>query len=162
MQSTNTQESNSLHARSTDPITSHMAARYAEDNREQNEEKVLAILNTCRHGLTAREISEFLEIDYVTISPLLRPMARKGLIHEAGIKQNHSSGHKALLWKAGKSAGWLPGHSLPAMPRKQERDFRWFTADEILEMNRKGGREAEKFAQLLNAEIAKRFVDGKR
>jgi hypothetical protein len=45
------------------------------------------------------------------------------------------------------------------MPRKQERDFRWFTADEILEMNRKGGREAEKFVQMLNAEIAARFVD---
>jgi hypothetical protein len=161
MHSYDTEQSNSLHARSTDPITSQMSAREAESNREQNEEKVLALLNTCRHGLTAREISEFLEIDYVTISPLLRPMARKGLIHEGGLKQNHSTGHKALLWKAGKSAGWLPGHSMPAMPRKQEKDYQWFTTDEILQMNRKGGREAEKFVQLLNAEIAARFLDGR-
>jgi len=159
MHSYDTEQSNSLHARSTDPITSHMSAREAESNREQNEEKVLALLNTCRHGLTAREISEFLEIDYVTISPLLRPMSRKGLIHEGGLKQNHATGHKALLWKAGPSAGWLPGHSLPAMPRKQERDFQWFTADEILDMNKRASRHVDDFARLLNAEIAKRFVD---
>ena len=126
-------------------------------NREQNEEKVLALLNSCRNGLTAREISEFLEIDYVTISPLLRPMARKGLIHEAGMKENGATGHKALLWKAGPSAGWLPGRSMPAMPRKQERDFRWFTGEEILDLNKRASRHVDDFARLLNAEIAERL-----
>ena len=159
MHSFDTEDSNSLHARSTDPITAQMAARSAESNRALNEEKVLEILRSCRHGLTARELSEFLEMDYVTVSPLLRPMARRGLIHEAGMKENDATGKKALVWKHGPSAGWVPGHSMPAMPRKQERDFRWFTADEILEMNRKGGREAEKFVQMLNSEIASRFVD---
>ena len=54
-------------------------------------------------------------MDYVTVSPLLRPMSRKGLIREAGMKQNHSTGHKALVWKAGPSAD-RNGHPLPANP----------------------------------------------
>jgi len=150
-----------LHARSTDPITAHFSAREAESNRALNESKVLEILQSCRHGLTAREISEFLEIDYVTISPLLRPMARRGLIHEAGIKENGATGHKALVWKAGPSADWLPGHSMPAKPRNQERDYEWFTEEDILALNKKGSRYADEFTRLLNAEIAKRFVERK-
>jgi hypothetical protein len=87
---------------------------------------------------TAREISELLEIDYVTISPLLRPMARRGLIHEAGMKLNNSTGHKALMWKVGPAAGWTPGNSLPARATGPQERHRWFTADEILDMKSQG------------------------
>jgi len=159
MHSFDTEDSNSLHARSTDPITAQMAAHSAENNRALNEEKVLEILHSFKKGLTARELSEFLEMDYVTVSPLLRPMARRGLIHEAGMKENGATGKKALVWKAGPSADWLPGRSMPAMPRRQEKDYQWFTADEILAMNKAAGRDAEKFVQVLNAEIATRFLD---
>jgi hypothetical protein len=147
-----------MNYRSTDPITSQLSALQAESNRALNEEKVLEILRSCPHGLTARELSEFLEMDYVTVSPLLRPMARRGLIHEAGMKQNNATGHKALVWKVGPPADWN-GHPLPAKSRNQERDYKWFTEDEILDMNKRAGRHADDFTRLLNAEIAKRFVE---
>ena len=69
-----------LHARNTDPLASRLSALQAESPRGENEAKVLEILKTV-DGLTARELSEVLEIEYVTVSPLLRPMARRGLIH---------------------------------------------------------------------------------
>jgi len=48
MHSFDTEDYNSLHARSADPITAQMAARSAESNRTLNEEKVLEILRSCR------------------------------------------------------------------------------------------------------------------
>lgn len=93
----------------------------------------------------------------MTVSPLLRPMARKGLIHEAGMKENHATGHKALVWKAGPSAEWVSGRSMPAKPRNQERDYQWFTGEEILDLNKRASRHVEDFARLLNGEIARRF-----
>lgn len=92
------------------------------------------------------------------LAKLFAAAARKGLIHEGGMKENGATGHKALLWKHGPSAGWLPGRSMPALPREQKRDFRWFTGEEILEMNRRAERFSDRFTQLLNAEIARRLA----
>jgi hypothetical protein len=159
---TDTQDSNSgLHARNTDPITSKLSALEAESNRAFNESKVLEILGTTQ-GMTSREIAETLEIDYVTISPLMRPMARRGLVHECGTRCNPGTGHKAILWAVGPSQQWVAGRSMDATETGPHETLRWFTEPEILALVTRakvanGGWRL--FVSLLNGEIAERFVD---
>lgn len=83
-----------MNARTTDPVTSHIAG--AQLSRAGIEEAILDIL--LGGSLTSHEISTLTGVPYVTISPRLRPLERRGKIHEAGTRRNRESGKAAIVW----------------------------------------------------------------
>lgn len=91
----------SRHARSTDPETSHIAAAMSAPNAASLQARYLAELRAVgNHGLTSRELSERTGIDRVTVSPELRPMARKGLVLDSGRKRLGPNGYPSIVWVA--------------------------------------------------------------
>lgn len=71
------------HARSTDPHTSHMAARKVDTNRLETQ--VLATLKL--HGpMTTHEISDKSGIGLWSLSPRMKPLEAKGCVERKGTK----------------------------------------------------------------------------
>jgi hypothetical protein len=148
-----------MNSRATDPITSKLASLEAEDHREANEQKVLEILSRCLGGLTAYELSEALNAAYVSISPLLRPMCKRGLIHEGGTRRNSHSGARAIVWLPGPSPDYIPGHSLPTRQTGPRKDIRQFTPDDIEQLNTEAKKDLVRFTELLNYAIRLRMKE---
>lgn len=86
------------HARATDPETSHAAAASVEPT--ELELLVLAALGVRPRGCTSSELSDFLGIERVSVSPRLAPLARKGLIEASGERRRGPSGRSQIVWKA--------------------------------------------------------------
>ena len=83
-------------ARKTDPITSHEAA--ATVNTSPLEQQIIDWLDS--HGpQTQKEISLGTGIPEISCSPVLRPMARDGVIYNPTEKRiNPGTGKRALAW----------------------------------------------------------------
>lgn len=79
-------------ARATDPATSHDAARSVDTSAL--EALVLDTLRDHPAGLTTKEMARVTGEDRVTLSPRLRPLARKGLVREAGKRG------RSIVWEA--------------------------------------------------------------
>lgn len=78
-------------ARATDPETSHEAA--ASVDTSELEALVLDTLRRHPDGLTTKEMARVTGEDRVTLSPRCRPLARKGLIVEAGKRDG------SIVWR---------------------------------------------------------------
>jgi hypothetical protein len=75
------------YARTSDPDTSHDAARAVDASRL--EQVVLGTLKT--YGpLTARGVAHLSLVDLQSITPRFAPLARKGLIRRTGVKRGRS------------------------------------------------------------------------
>jgi len=87
------------YARRSDPETSHEAAESIRPT--ELEADVLSVLKgTGDNGATSHELAAIMHLDLVTVSPRLRPLARKGLIIETAERREGPSGRKSIVWKA--------------------------------------------------------------
>jgi hypothetical protein len=86
-------------ARTTDPGTSHEAAAAIVDKIPELERVVRDALRAVPEGMTITETADWLQMDRWSVSPRFRPLARKGLIYEAGHKIA-PTGRKQIVWKA--------------------------------------------------------------
>lgn len=86
-------------ARRSDPVTSVEAAKSV---RLSNlETKVLAALRSCRDaGATLDELMELTGLEKVTVSPRLRPLARKGFVVETSGRRTGGCGRPQTIWVA--------------------------------------------------------------
>ncbi len=75
-------------ARSTDPQSSHDAARSVDTSTL--EALVLDVLAAYPAGLTSKELARITGEDRVTLSPRLRPLVRKGLARETNTRRGRS------------------------------------------------------------------------
>lgn len=82
-------------ARSSDPITSHDAARHVDTNALEH-----LVLAELRNGPgTTEDLARRLNRSLVTVSPRLKPLEAKGLVRRAGRARNQS-GSLATVWEA--------------------------------------------------------------
>jgi len=84
-------------ARKTDPETSHEAA--ASVKVPPLERKILSAI-TALGDATSLEVSDYLGIPRVTISPRFKPMGRKGLIRRTGETRFSDTGRRSEVWEA--------------------------------------------------------------
>lgn len=84
-------------ARRSDPTTSHEAA--ATVPISDLEAICLTAIRRDSVGLTSEELAAVTRLSLVTVSPRLRPMAKKGLIYDGG-KRKNLSGRMAIVWCA--------------------------------------------------------------
>jgi Winged helix DNA-binding domain len=87
-------------ARAADPETSHAAAKSVPVTNL--EAQIIYWLRTHREGATTHELSDFLNLPLVTVSPRMRPMARKGLVVDSGERRAWNGSGKSIVWKAAK------------------------------------------------------------
>lgn len=83
-------------ARFTDPVTSHEAAE-SVDTKSVNH-KICAALTAHPDGGTTEEITEWTGLRLVTVSPMMKPMEKIGLVFRAGVRKN-KSGRRAIIWR---------------------------------------------------------------
>jgi hypothetical protein len=101
-----------LQARKTDPHTSHEAAELANESAQSVSEIILAALHKVwPDGLTSKEIAEETGENYVSVSPMLKPMEKRRLVCRQTVgttakgkpsyrtRQNRK-GSKAAIWYA--------------------------------------------------------------
>jgi predicted transcriptional regulator len=93
-------------ARHTDPSTSHDAAESV--NVTALEQIVLNALKQHHEGATTEQLSDWLALSLVTISPRIRPLVRKGLVIDSGFKRCNASGRKSIVWRVASHQMRLP------------------------------------------------------
>lgn len=142
MHSTNTEQSN-FGARATDPITSKMARKSETlearilgaliSNGPMTCWELVKCLNEMRESYTHDRQPREITID--SVSTCMRPMCRRGEVHEAGTKENtvRDTGNQVIVWAAGPSPDWQPGRSLPAARTREPRrpSIQMFMPDEV-------------------------------
>lgn len=89
------------HARNTDPDTSKSAAADVTGQVANQVEKiVLAALRANPDGLTNHGIVQVTGLPWNTTSPRLRPLVRKKLICDSGLRRSgEGSNKKCIVWK---------------------------------------------------------------
>lgn len=87
-------------ARSSDPGTSHAAARGVADSLPRLQQLVLDALKRCgKRGATSYELADMLRIDRVTISPRLKPLAEAGYVIASTERRLGPTGRPGIVWK---------------------------------------------------------------
>lgn len=89
--------SGDAYARNGDPETSHEAAASTDATRLESL-AYRTLFEAGVEGLTAEQLSRILNIEKNTISPRLRPLARKGLIIDSGRRRKNETGKRAIVW----------------------------------------------------------------
>ncbi len=84
------------HARGNDPETSHEAAASIAVSPLRK-----VILSALRKsgGATTLELVALTGVPHVTISPQLRPMARRKMVIDTGEKRVGETGRRSIVWK---------------------------------------------------------------
>lgn len=86
-------------ARSTDPSTSFEAA--ASVNVTELERVILDKLKRYKlPGATAYELADALGLSWVSVSPRMRPLAKKHLVVDTGFRARGASGRHHIIWRA--------------------------------------------------------------
>lgn len=86
-------------ARNSDPSTSFEAA--ASVDVTKLERVILDKLKTCKlPGATAYELSAWLGLSLVSVSPRMRPLAKKHLVADTGFRVKGASGRNQIIWRA--------------------------------------------------------------
>lgn len=135
--------------RNTDPITSRLADLQLDTRAIQ----ARVIFHLTQYGpKTSRELSEELGIEYVTVSPQLRPLCRDGVVHEEGLKRN-TTGRFAVAWAIGGTPGGMP--ALATGPQDHLHFQRFNTWDELHSLFQRSGQAG--FVDALNEEIVRRL-----
>src|SRR6476660_8381999 len=109
--------------RSTDPITSKIARK--SDTLEARILSVLLTVGPCTSWELVTHLNEQRdsytrdreprEVTIDSVSTCMRPMCRRGEVHEEGMKENmvRNTGNKVIIWAYGPSPDWQPGRSMP-------------------------------------------------
>lgn len=155
--------------RSTDPITSKMArksqtleARILGILVSQGPKycwELVKILNEQRESYTHGDKAPR-EVTIDSVSTCMRPMCRRGEIHEVGMTENivRGTGNSVLVWAHGPSPDWQPGRSLPARQTGPRRpSFECFFPEDIERLNLSVGQDLERFTLALNKAIMERI-----
>lgn len=88
-------------ARSTDPLTSHLAARDASRNAETNRAKALRLLRDAGNlGLTDFELAELTGIAQTSIGVRRGELVKAGLVERTALRRPSPSGSAAIVWRA--------------------------------------------------------------
>lgn len=168
MHSYNTEQSN-FGARATDPITSKMARK--SDTLEARILSVLLTVGPCTSWELVTLLNEQRdsythdreprEVTIDSVSTCMRPMCRRGEVHEEGMKENtvRNTGNKVIVWAYGPSADWQPGSSMPASRTREPRrpSFECFFPEDIERINLSVGQDLERFTTALNKAILGRI-----
>ena len=89
------------HARKTDPVTSHEAAKAITPLLNKVEQGIYdALCSFLPKGATSDEISEASGIIYRTVTPRLKPMCKKGFVVDSGEHKRGDSGRRQIIWRA--------------------------------------------------------------
>ena len=89
------------HARKTDPVTSHEAAKSITPSLNKIEQGIYdALCSFLPKGATSDEIVEASGIQYRTVTPRLKPMCRKGFVVDSGEHKRGESGRRQIIWMA--------------------------------------------------------------
>lgn len=88
------------YARRTDPVTSHIAAKFVKGKlANKSETAALKALKDCGHSLSSHGIVAWTGIPWSSISPRMRPLERKGLVYDTGkTEPGPKSGKPCILW----------------------------------------------------------------
>jgi hypothetical protein len=158
-------------ARSTDPITSRIAKKSdclealilgaLRSTGPMTSWELVKTLNAQRDSYHHDPDNPPHEITIDSVSPCLRPMCREGLVHEAGMKENtvRGTGNQVVIWAAGPSADWRPGHSMPPVRRggsKPKIDIDYFTPA-VLRAQLGKTFSVEELTTWLNQQLEERF-----
>lgn len=85
-------------SRRRDPDTAKKAAASIEVT--DLEKRVVQALKLYRSGMTTHELAGRLQLELVTVSPRMRPLAEKGLVYDSAERRRGESGRKSIVWKA--------------------------------------------------------------
>ena len=90
-------------ARTSDPDTSHDAALgMTEERLSKLAQAALACIKAHPGGVTAQDMARLTGVDHNTMSPRLRPMADRGLIHDSGERRiPEGKTRPTIVWKIG-------------------------------------------------------------
>jgi hypothetical protein len=89
------------HARKTDPVTSHEAAKAITPLLNKVEQGIYdALCSFLPKGATSDEIVEASGIQYRTVTPRLKPMCKKGFVVDSGEYKRGDSGRRQIIWMA--------------------------------------------------------------
>ena len=89
------------HARKTDPVTSHEAAKSITPSLNKIEQGIYdALRSFLPGGATSDEIVEASGIQYRTVTPRLKPMCKKGFVVDSGGHKRGDSGRRQIIWVA--------------------------------------------------------------
>lgn len=95
--------SGQAYARATDPGTSHAAAKAVKGEEAGRLERqvVMALELGPGDGLTTHEICAIYGLEYGSVTPRIKPLVRKGLVVDSGIRRVPEGRTKAgIVWKA--------------------------------------------------------------
>lgn len=79
-----------------DPETSHEAALSVQPTNL--EAQVLECLRGFDQGATSHELAASLGLDLVTVSPRLKPLCKKGLVIDSGVRRMGENGRARTVW----------------------------------------------------------------
>jgi hypothetical protein len=166
-----TPDSNSIpQCRNTDPQTSRLAKKSDTLNVRiiaalqsygpQTCWELVQTLNAMREGASHDPDSPPREITIDSVSTQMRPLCRKGLVHEDGTKLNtvRDTGNRVIMWAHGPSKDWR-GTPMPPVatgPQKSAPKFTPFTKEEIIKWNEQCG-YADIFTEFLNQQVLLRI-----
>ena len=89
------------HARKTDPVTSHEAAKSITPSLNKIEQGIYDTLcSFLPKGATSDEIVEASGIQYRTVTRRLKPMCKKGFVVDSGEHKRGDSGRRQIVWMA--------------------------------------------------------------
>ena len=149
-------------ARSTDPLTSKLAAARVNSGFVRN--MILHCLQM-NGPCDVWQISQFTGIKETTVSSQMKPLLRLGLVHEAGMRPSDETGRFRIVWGFGPDTTILnpsgehtPMPQVKTGPRKtsDKVQFKPFTWPEIQKLIEDTGAEPEHFTELLNAAVLER------
>lgn len=144
-------------ARSTDPLTSKLAAARVNSSVVRN----LILHHLQMNGPSdVWQISQGTGIKETTVSSQMKPLLRLGFIHEEGIRPSNETGRDRIVWAFGPGAGEHdPMAQVRTGPRKtsDKIQFRPFTPDDIQGVWEKAAKNRPIFVELLNAAVLERI-----
>lgn len=90
-------------ARHTDPDTSKDAADSVHTGYRE-EQIIDALRHHFQYGATTTAIADYLGLPAWSVSPRMRPLMRKNLVRDSGIRDVSASGRRCIVFEIVKSA----------------------------------------------------------
>lgn len=78
--------------------TSQRSAERIQDRAEIVRAGVLRCLGQHKDGMTADEIAEALDVNFLSVRPRCSELRRTGHIKDSGLRRTNASGHRANVW----------------------------------------------------------------
>lgn len=88
------------YSRRTDPITSLIAAKSIEGAEASRMEQLVLSAIKSSNGLTNHEIVSATGLPWNSCTPRVRPLVRKGLVIDSGLRRPGPAGKKCIVWRA--------------------------------------------------------------